>query len=77
MTSNIKKHDPVTALTECGIGKGHVHTIVSTNRFFVQLHIGATLLNKYLDTADEDKVWVRGHDVEKLEAVLATEAMKK
>lgn len=81
MPGPIARHAPITANTECGIGVGHVHTVIGTDRFFVQVTVGTTLLNKYLNVGDEEKVWIRGHDVEKMQTIvnadLAAEAMQK
>lgn len=73
MAQSIARNDRITVNTECGIGVGHVHTVVSADRVFVQVRVGTTLLNKYLALADENKTWIREHDVDKLKAVMAAE----
>ena len=75
MAQPIERNEKITANTECGIGTGHVHTVVGTDRLFVQLTVGTTLVNKYIAAVDENKTWVRGHDVEKLQAALSAEVM--
>ena len=77
MPQPIERNAKVTANTERGIGLGHVHTVVeATNAIFVQLKVGTKLLNRYFAAADENRTWIRGHDIEKLQAAMAAEAMK-
>jgi len=73
----VKRHDMVTVDTSIGIGVGHVHTVVSSVRFFVQVHVGSTVINEYVHLEDEGKKWIRGRDIEKLKALIGSDAAEK
>ena len=77
----MKRGDLVTANTRGGIGVGNIHTTpCGALGHFAQVRITSfpqsTLLNVYLLPEDEGKTWIAGHDVEKLGALLVSEALK-
>lgn len=82
----MKQGDLVTARVLLGVGTQQVHTEIGTGKVhtpgrsateadFAQVWFDKQLFNVYLLPADENKTWVKGHDKEKLAALLAAEAM--
>jgi hypothetical protein len=72
----MKTGDPVTTNTPHGIGTGTIYTPAAKGgRHFVKAKVptgyGHTIVNIFLDPADEDKTWAKGDDQTALDTVQA------